>query len=58
MLSLVKPPISAARFDAQNQVFEHRFSSHSTFFRVVNTICAIARSFSDDCGLAEFKFAR
>ena len=57
MLSLVKPPKSAAQFDAQNQTFKLRFNQHSTFFRMVNTICATERSFSDAYGSVEFEFA-
>ena len=55
MLSLVKLPKSAAQFDAQNQTFERRFSQHSTFFHLVNTICATEHSFSDAYGAVEFK---
>ena len=38
MLSLVKPPISAAQFDAQKHTFERRFNGHLKIFRLVNTI--------------------
>ena len=57
MLSLVKPPKSPDQFDAQNQAFKRRFSEHLTFFRLVNTICATKRTFSDAYGSVEFKLA-
>ena len=57
MLSLVKPPKLAKQFDAQNQTFERHFSKHLTFFRLVNTICATERTFSDAYGSVEFKLA-
>ena len=57
MLSLVILPKLAAQFDARNQTFEHRFGDHSTFFRLVNAICATERSLSDAGGSAEFELA-
>ena len=53
MLSLVKLP----KLAAQNQTFERCFSQHSTFFGLVNMICATERRFSDAYGSVEFDLA-